>query len=375
MSLRVLLVSEGSGGHLIPALQVARELAEDGAKIQLWYVERRQTERLTRSLLHELNGSAEAIEPHPVRPAGSSWARLWRCQELWKQSQRCFDTFDPHVVVGFGGWMSAPVLAAARRRGIECLVHEQNVQLGRANRVLTRWVDCVAISFSETRSSLNGTPSVVTGLPVRRDIGSISRTESAARLGVDAARPTVLVLGGSQGSRAINETIRRLVPRLTDEERRSWQFLHITGSQDEAGVRAAYADSAHSGGAVRAIVMPFLADMGSAYAAADLAVTRAGASTIAELAQCGLPAIVIPYPFAGGHQRVNARLVESVGGAVMLEEAEASAERLLGTMRRILRDRRLRAMMGEQMRSVARPHAAASLASAIRSLHLGSDSL
>jgi len=366
MSLRVLLVSEGSGGHLIPALQVARELVERGAAVQLWYVERRQTARLTDSLLGELNGTARAVQTRPVRPARSTWARVWRCGQLWLASLRCFAQFRPQVVVGFGGWMSAPVILAARLRGIECLVHEQNVQLGRANRLLTRWADCVAVSFAETRSSLNGTASIVTGLPIRRGIGSIGRTEAAAQFGFDAARPTLLVLGGSQGSRTINEVMRRMVANLTDDELRSWQILHITGSKDETDVRASYAAAARRDVALRVAVTPFLADMAAAYAAADVAVTRAGASTVAELAQCGLPAVVIPYPFAGGHQRVNARLVEVVGGAVALEESEVTPGRLLGTIRSMLRDRRLRTMMSEQIRTVARPNAATTLAHAIQ---------
>ena len=372
-SLKILLITEGSGGHLIPALQVATLLATRGARIKVWYAKRSQTASLAEALTHDAAAAAIDVDPIPVRSSSSLMERLWACGQLWQKAQRCFDTFAPDVVVGFGGWVSAPVVLAARlrrtarpvasRRRIGCLLHEQNVVMGRANQWLARWVDRVALSFRDTQAQLDGTPAVITGLPVRRAIGCWSRAQAAEQFGVSPAQPTLLVLGGSQGSRALNRLMPQVAERLAEEERRRWQILHLTGPADTAAVRETYA--AHH---IRAWVAPLLVEMEAAYALADLVLARAGASTIAELARCGTPAVLIPYPHAGGHQRANARLVETAGGGVLIEEADATPESVLASIRRILTDERLRHMMGEQMRGLSCADAAERLTEAIEAL-------
>jgi UDP-N-acetylglucosamine--N-acetylmuramyl-(pentapeptide) pyrophosphoryl-undecaprenol N-acetylglucosamine transferase len=349
LPLRVLLVAEGSGGHLIPALQVAGTLARTGAHIKLWYGRRPQMAPLTNALEQTAARSSIDVDPISIEASPGLLGRLWRCGQLWHQAQRCFETFAPDVVVGFGGWLTTPVVLAAKTHRIRCLLHEQNVVMGRANRLLSRWVDRVAISFPDgDPAGLRRRTSrrvVMTGLPLRETIGRSSRAESARRFGVSAEQPTCLILGGSQGARAINRLLIETIPRLSSEERCRWQFLHIAGPSDEAAVREAYA--AHG---LRAWTGAFLVEMEAAYALADLVIARAGASTIAELARCGIPALLIPYPHAGGHQWANAELVETVGGGVVVEEVGATPERILSVARRILGDSKLRAMMGAQMR-------------------------
>ena len=376
---KILLVAEGSGGHLIPALQVAHALANSGAQVKVWYAHRPLTAPLSSALAQAIRGGSVEVDPIPVKTASNPFGRLWQFGQLWHRAQRCFDAFAPDVVVGFGGWVSAPIVFAAcvrratanfpwpmRRltpRRMGCLLHEQNVMMGRANRVLAPWVDRVAVSFRETPSRLGAASTIITGLPTRQQIGQSSRAEAAEQFELDPHRPTCFVLGGSQGARAINRLMVRAVAHLSPEEQRAWQVIHLTGATDEAMVRTAYAASA-----IRAWVAPFLLEMEAAYAQADLVIARAGASTIAELAQCGKPAILIPYPYAGGHQRVNARLVETRGGGLLLEEAEATAERLLAAIRQILSDRRLRELMGAQMQGLHHVNATDQLARAILDL-------
>jgi UDP-N-acetylglucosamine--N-acetylmuramyl-(pentapeptide) pyrophosphoryl-undecaprenol N-acetylglucosamine transferase len=288
--------------------------------------------------------------------------RLWQSGQLWSDSQRCFETFEPEAVVGFGGWISAPVLLAARRRGIPCLLHEQNVALGRANRWLAPWVTRIALSFHETAALVDGRSLVITGMPVRPQIGR-AMPSAVAQFGLAPDRPVVLVVGGSQGSRAINRLLLSSLAHWTPQERRTWQVLHITGAADEAEVRAAYAQQG-----LTAWVGAYLMAMEAAYAAATLVVARAGASTIAELALCGKPALLIPYPHAHGHQRLNARLVEAVGGGVTIEESRATPARIAGMIRTLVKDERLRAIMGRQIRELAMPQAVDRLTQAILTL-------
>ncbi len=346
-AVKVLLVAEGSGGHLIPALEVASALAKRGAHIKVWYPERKHTAKLINALAQGVQGQRVEVDPIPMTASSNPFGRLWQCGQLWHRAQRCFDTFAPDVVVGFGGWVSAPVVFAARRRHIGCLLHEQNVVLGKANRLLAPWVDRVAVSFRETQAALQRDATIMTGMPVREAIGHASRMEEAKRFGLNPDRPTVLILGGSQGALAINRLMSQLVGHLSQDERRAWQMIHVTGVADEAMVRAAYA--AHQ---MTAWVSPFLIEMEAAYALADVVIARAGASTIAELARCGTPAILIPFPHAGGHQRANAQVVEAIGGGLMIEERDATPERILSAARHMLTDERLRTMMGRQMQSL-----------------------
>ena len=174
-----------------------------------------------------------------------------------------------------------------KQRGIASLVHEQNVRLGRTNRLLTRWVNRIAISFQNTARFCDRASVMLTGLPTRRTIGSCSREEAATRFGLSAERPTLLVVGGSQGARAVNDRITQALPDLSAEKRSNWQIIHLTGASDEATVKEAYATYG-----VKAFVAAFVTEMDAAYALADVVLARAGASTIAELAQCGIPAIL-----------------------------------------------------------------------------------
>ncbi len=358
----VLLIAEGSGGHLIPALEVATALSKAGATTKVWYAQRAATAPLAGALAASASQAAVEVDPIPLQRCASLAGRLWACGQLWRRATRCFDTFAPDIVVGFGGWVSAPVVLAARLRGkvdspgsgrpgnrrmIPCLLHEQNVQLGRANRLLTRWVDQVAVSFAQTESMVQGRPTVMTGMPVRPAIASGSREHAAHRFGLDLQRPTVLVLGGSQGARALNRLLCEAVACWTPAQRHTYQLIHLTGQRDERMVR-----DLHANHGVSAWVAPYLVEMQQAYAMADMAVARSGASTVAELAQCGIPALLIPYPHAAGHQRANAHVVAAAGGGFVIEESQATPARLTDTIQRVLDDPTLRRRMGEQMRSL-----------------------
>ncbi|MBI4341428.1 MAG: undecaprenyldiphospho-muramoylpentapeptide beta-N-acetylglucosaminyltransferase [Candidatus Omnitrophica bacterium] len=361
--LKVLLVAEGSGGHLIPALQVAESLAAQGVATKLWYAQRWQTAALADALARGVREGSVDVDPIAVGPSGGALSRLWQCGQLWSRAQRCFDAFAPDVVVGFGGWVCAPVVLAACRRGIGCVVHEQNVVLGRANRWLARWADRVAVSFDETQPRLRRAGAVTTGMPVRPALGSTSRAEAARRFGLSAERPTLLILGGSQGSRVMNQMMMQLMPLIAPRERATWQFVHLTGAADVLAVQRAYQVAR-----LAAWVAPFLTDMDAAYAQADLVLARAGASTVAELARCGLPSVLIPFPYAGGHQRANARVVEACGGGLVIEEAAAAPQRVLDEVRRLLSDAARRAAMSRCIRTLSRPDAAQRLTQEIMQL-------
>lgn len=358
MPWEALLVAEASGGHLIPAMELARALAARGASVRLWHPPRAQVRWLTDRL-----ASAEQtvkVEPLPVPPGRGLWARAWSLAALWRHSRRAFARRRPDVVVGFGGWVSVPVLLAARQQGIPCVIHEQNVDLGRANQWLAPRVDKVAVSFAQTQHASGMREAVCTGLPVREEIGAGRREAAAAHFGLEVPRLTVLVLGGSQGSERLNTLWTQAAARLGSEERCRWQVVHVTGAADEARVLAVYAEHG-----VAAWAAASLQEMAHAYALADVAVARAGASTAAELSRCGVPSVLIPYPLARGHQRANARLLAAAGGAVVIEDAEADAGRVLGAVRELLADAPRRGRMSRRLRALDVPDATQRLAEVI----------
>jgi UDP-N-acetylglucosamine--N-acetylmuramyl-(pentapeptide) pyrophosphoryl-undecaprenol N-acetylglucosamine transferase len=353
MSVRALFVAEGSGGHLIPALEAARALAKRSAEVRVWYVQRPHVAPLLGGMRTTPGyDGAITFEPIPLDAESRNWQRIRDTWRLWRWSLMRLKAWAPDVVVGFGGATTVPIVLAARHRGIACAVHEQNAVLGKANRWLSRWVDHVAVSFDETRSAVRGDRVTVTGMPVRAAIGSAGRDEAAARFRLHADRPTLLVVGGSQGAHRVNRLAIDALAHLTEAERERWQVVHLTGRADEGLVRRAYARHR-----MRAWVAPFFPEMELAYAIADAVLSRAGASTIAELARCGVPAILIPYPHAGGHQRANARIAASAGGAIVMEESIGTAEALAGHYRVLLGDPQGRQVMGDRMRGLDAPQA------------------
>ena len=364
--LRALLVAEGSGGHLIPALQVARTLAMSGAAVRLCYAQRSSLMVFTDRLAQEARAASVEVETVSAGSSTRFLTRLWHARRLWPETRRTLDTFAPDVVVGFGGLVSVPMILSAKARGIRCVLHEQNAVMGRANRWLAPWVDRVALSFNDPHATPRRDAWVTTGLPVRPEIGRISRAGAAAQFGLQPDRPTVFVLGGSQGSRVLNQMMIRMAARVSDEERGTWQFLHATGPTDAGPVKRAYATRG-----LAAWVVPFLAEMGAAYALADVVLARAGASTIAELARSGTSAILIPYPHAGGHQRENARVVEAIGGGFIIEEAEATPECLHHAIGCLLRETSVRTNMALRVRALDCADAAERLARLIRDVAEG----
>jgi UDP-N-acetylglucosamine--N-acetylmuramyl-(pentapeptide) pyrophosphoryl-undecaprenol N-acetylglucosamine transferase len=359
--LRILLAAEGSGGHVVPALEVAQALLESGARVGMVYAQRPQTEALFEALMAKLD--RPSLARYPVTAAGRGLRRLRQAGAAWRVTRRAIQEIQPQAVVGFGGAFCVPVALEARRRGLPVLLHEQNVAMGRANRWLRRWVSSVAVSFEATRDAVGGrVPCRVTGMPVRASIGRVPRDMAAAALGLDPHRLTVLVLGGSQGSQAINRMVIGMLGSLTEAERVAWQVVHLTGAdgRDAAeGYRRA---------GVRHWVGTHLAEMATAYAVADVAVSRAGASTVVELAQAGVPAVLVPYPLARAHQRHNAQAAAQAGGALVIEESACSPAVLLAHLRLLLGHAGRRASMGLALRALAQPDATQRVVEAVMEL-------
>jgi UDP-N-acetylglucosamine--N-acetylmuramyl-(pentapeptide) pyrophosphoryl-undecaprenol N-acetylglucosamine transferase len=269
---------------------------------------------------------------------------------VW-QAGGILNDFAPDVVIGVGGYASGPAMWSAVMKHIPTLAFEPNVVPGFANRVVARFVSAAAVHFEETAKYFRNAE--VTGVPVRQAFFEIPMKRGG--------RPTLLVFGGSQGAHAINEAMIRCLPELRRQASQI-HIIHQTGERDYHDARAAY-NSFTVSGDESAEVFKFIEDMPAAFARCDLIVCRAGASTVAEIAAAGKPAVFVPFPRAADdHQRVNAQALHRVGAAVVVEESKLEGPWLAETIAALLGDAAQLARMSQAARSLAHPNAAQDIA-------------
>ena len=327
--MKVLLVAGGSGGHLIPALTLAEYLRQKQPCVILSTA--RPIDRIVAAASHV---EWETVDLQKFTPLwrwffpGYALRQCGAMKGVWRVLRRT----RPDVVVGFGGYLSAVGIMAARLSGVPAVVHEQNLLPGRANRLLALVADAVGVSFPETKRYLPRRAVVeVTGNPVRSALKMQDPAEARRFFGFDPALPVLLIMGGSQGSRAVNALSLGMWEDLSPEIRRNFQVLHLTGQAEAVAVERAYKNLG-----VKARVCGFLHEMETAYSAATLAVSRAGATTISEMIALRVPAIFIPYPHAGGHQKANAGWLQQRGAAVFLDEEGMTSRKLWSEIEALL---------------------------------------
>ena len=350
--MRAILAGGGTGGHVIPALAIANQLKKSYDAECLFI------------------GTARGIENRLVPAAGfplqlvrvgalknvSLMTRAKTAFDLpravWDAS-RMLNEFAPDVVIGVGGYASGPAMLAAVVKHIPTLAFEPNVVPGFANRVVARFVSGAAVHFEETAKYFRHAE--VTGVPVRQAFFEIAPKRGGT--------PTLLVFGGSQGAHAINEAMLRCLPVLL-REAPGIHIVHQTGERDYNDALAAYrTQREESAASFTSEVSKFIEDMPAAFARADLVVCRSGASTVAEIAAAGKPAVFVPFPRAADdHQRVNAEALERHGAAVVVEESKLEGVWLAETISALLQDSQRLQQMSQAARELAHPNAARDIA-------------
>jgi UDP-N-acetylglucosamine--N-acetylmuramyl-(pentapeptide) pyrophosphoryl-undecaprenol N-acetylglucosamine transferase len=350
--MRAILAGGGTGGHVIPALAIAQQLQKDyGAQVLFVGTARGIETRLVPAAGYPLQlVKVGALKNVSLATRAKTSVDLPR--SIW-DAGRILAQFRPDVVIGVGGYASGPAMLAAQLRRIPTLAFEPNVVPGFANRVVARRVSAAAVHFAETARYFRNAK--VTGVPVRQAFFDIGERASGP--------PTLLVFGGSQGAHAINQALIEAVPALLAKHP-DLQIVHQTGERDYNDAATAYASVGES---VRAF--QFIDDMPAFFAQADLIMCRSGASTVAEIAAAGKPAIFVPFPRAADdHQKRNAELLERAGAAIMLEESRLSSVALVETVLSLLEDRERLRRMGAAARKLSHPSAAIDIARMAASL-------
>ncbi len=303
--------------------------------------------------LFDLEGYSRSLSPRNLRAAGK-FARAMRSARQEMKGSR------PSLAVGFGGYASLPSMGAALWLGIPTLIHEQNLVPGMANRLLARLVDRSAVSFMESASYLGRRAHItLTGNPLRAGFSvSVDKAAAYEHFDLEPGRHTLVVLGGSQGAAALNQAVRDALPLFSSRD--DLQLVHGVGKEKFQDFTSRL--ETPSGGFIYR-PFPFIERMDLLYAVADLAVCRAGATTLAELQASGVPSILVPYPFAtSGHQEQNALWMERAGAARMVKQEEFNGASLYMTVDGLLGEEAARKAMAKRARQVARPDAASRLA-------------
>lgn len=316
----------GTGGHLFPGIAVAGQLVERQCTVALLVSSKDVDQMAAKSVPH--GGRVEIVTlPAVALQRGNRLAFVRGFWQSWRASRRLFQSRPPQAALAMGGFTSAPPILAARSTGARTFLHESNSIPGRANRWLARFVDQAFVGFSSAATRLHARETTVTGTPVRSEFRPGDSAACRAALGLNPAKPVILVVGGSQGATGINEMIMAALPVLA-KRAPHWQWLHLTGPIDLEKVKQAYLAAG-----VSSVVHSFLEEMNLAVGAASAVVSRSGASSLAEIAAMRVPSLLVPFPYAAdNHQFQNAQAFAETGAARLLEQQEAMPEKVVGLL-------------------------------------------
>jgi UDP-N-acetylglucosamine--N-acetylmuramyl-(pentapeptide) pyrophosphoryl-undecaprenol N-acetylglucosamine transferase len=346
---KICIACGGSAGHIFPGLTLGRELVRRyGGDVEISFLT--SDNKLGQTLLQESGFSFHAL-PLKSLQTGSVQQKIVFIVSLFKgslKSMKIILSDRPDCFIGFGSYIAGPPFIAASFLGVPTLIHEQNTVMGRGNRIMKHFATRIALSFPEGYESRKKN-TVVTGNPIRESVAIIQDRRAAIKfLGMDYNKFTVLVIGGSQGSKTIDSATIDMFRNMERESRSRIQVIHLSGDKDYERLKRAYQNIE-----VSYKLYPFFEDMGILYSASDISISRAGASVIFELCAHKIPSILIPYPYAGSHQVQNASFLETEGVAIMIEEKELTEASLNSAVLRLVGNKELRESLSERMGSIA----------------------
>jgi UDP-N-acetylglucosamine--N-acetylmuramyl-(pentapeptide) pyrophosphoryl-undecaprenol N-acetylglucosamine transferase len=367
-NITILFAGGGTGGHLYPGVAVAEALHKTSPQVRpLFLCTTRDIDRVI------LEPTGFEFIPQPIVPPVKTVGGLLRFWKSWRETKdlvrKTLRERRPAAVLGLGGYAAGVAVKVAAQKGLPAAVLNPDVVPGKANQYLMQYVKRVCCQFEATaryiRSDENRQKLNVTGCPIRSDISDLPAREAAtSRLGLDRKLNTLVVTGASQGAQTVNDAVIEMLGGVT---LRGWQILHLAGRDHAPGVRDGYRNLS-----VSARVIDFTPAMADVWAVADLAISRSGASSCAELTACGVPSVLLPYPYhRDQHQKVNAKVLEDAGAAVLLDDVKdrrRNAEKLKPTVESLLYDGEKRRAMASAARKLGKPGAAGNVANVLTSM-------
>lgn len=355
-SLKIIIACGGTGGHLFPGIAVGEALRARGHEVMLLISEKKVDAEASAKYSHLRFETVPAVaKPPTLSPRmlpflWKTWGSMGLCKKIIRE-------FGADAVLGMGGFTSLPPVYAGHKLGLKTFIHDSNARPGRANVLTSRFCTQVFLGLDAAKAFFPERETVTTGTPVRPEIIHLpSRDDAAALFGLDPNKTTILVTGGSQGARRLNELSAQAVAKLPPDT----QVLHIAGALDfERVSEIAHGRAGHK-------VLGFCDQMPAAYALADLVIARSGASSLTEIAISGHPSILVPFPYAADdHQTRNAEVFANVGAAMLVQERDLDAEKLASLATSILQDLPTYKRMAKAARALAIPDAAERVCAAI----------
>lgn len=366
--MRVIFAGGGTGGHIYPAISIARGILDKYKDAEILFV-----------------GTAKGMESSIVPREGFSFTTIKVRGFLRKLSfenlvaikenmvsfiecRRIIKEFKPDIVIGTGGYVCGTMLMTAAFMGIPTLIHEQNAFPGVTNRILSRFVDRIALTFGEASDYFHRKDKItITGNPLRGEITKISKTEGMKAFGFDINKPLILIVGGSRGAKRINESSMLIAEECA--KKREFQLLHMTGETQYNDVIKLYNNNGISHDTSCLRVMPYIHNAPYALAGADLLISRCGAGLISEITALGKPSILIPYPYAtDNHQEYNARALENCNAATVILESELNENVLLDRVKSLFADKRKMEDMASNSRKLGKPEATSAIVEMVEAL-------
>lgn len=366
--MKIIFAGGGTGGHIYPAVSIAKEMKKKYKNIEILFI---GTDRgMEKDIVPN-----EGFELKKIKVRG--FERKLTVRNLIAVKEAAFSiidvskilsSFKPDLVVGTGGYVCGTVLLSAALAGIPTLIHEQNAFAGITNKILSRFVDKIAITFEESSKYFKDNKKIVfTGNPLRDGFLTVSKADGINKLGLKADLPIVLVVGGSRGAKKINESVLKLAQACIAN--RCFQLLHITGDSQYEYCLKLYADKKISLDHDLINIFPYLHNMPDALAAADLVIGRCGAGVLSEITAMGKPSILIPYPYAtDNHQEYNARALEKNGAAVVILERDINEEILYEQVMNLINNSDRIEDMKKHSKGLGKPYAAKMIADELENL-------
>lgn len=354
--LHILIACGGTGGHLFPGIAVAEAMRAKGHEVMLLISQKKVDSEGSAKYSH-LNFKTVPAVAKPPTLSPRMLPFLWKTWQSIRQCKTILKDFGADAVLGMGGFTSFPPIVAGNKLGLKTFVHDSNARPGRSNIMTSRYCSKVFLGLEPAKRFFPKSETELTGTPVRPEIANLpSRDEAAQLLGLDPTQKTLLVTGGSQGARKLNE----LTAAAADLLPKGTQIIHVAGAFDYERMKELVADRSHYH------LLGFCDQMAGAYAASDLIITRSGASSLTEIAMAGIPSILVPYPYAADdHQTRNAEVFAKADAAKLVQERELTAEKLANLITTILEDLPTHESMSKAARSLAIPDAADRVCSAI----------
>lgn len=355
---KIVVSGGGTGGHIYPAVAIAREILQLEPEARILYIGGKG--RREAAIVPELGFD---FVPIPVESFPRSLSLRW-LKVAVKVPLGTLKTlvelrkFSPNIVVGTGGYVCGPVLLGARILRIPIVIQEQNALPGITNRIVGRWANEIHVPFEAAADFFNPEKIKLSGNPVRPEMAMAKKNYD--KLGLEADKLTISFFGGSQGATSINNAAvaaLEILPGLADRI----QVVHQTGKSDFSAIKRKYDNLPFTN-----VVQPYFDEIQDVYAVTDLIVCRSGAMTLAEIAVCGLPAVLVPYPYsAEGHQEVNAKVLEDKRAAIMVHDAQLTGGSLADILFELIQDKDRLSSMAEISQSLGKPEAARKIAQSV----------